>query len=571
MDHSYLKLHRLIARAIEDTTVLSPRATAGQLGPIATEQFRAIVANLRAHSPDEVHSFTDRFEPGESSGLTALSHYLRSLSALDRYFDDERKHITCIASPGMSASMQIPLARASSKVVMSAILNSVDVAADTLHGLLEHDSLPMTLVYLLAGTKVAGEITLDEQTRLIPAQEALAIVDKASPIPAHPVELDPDMAGCGLLTEVNVLPGTWTPDHNVAPFVELQGLANVGVDILCGLLTLIARRPFRPFASTHLVEQAIIDTLPITDHSQAGGWTLQNHLVPFLRGGSVQPFLDTRGLRATIAGFRLLDEEVRRRLHLPMLRFQSAKARLEQVDRYIDLAIAFRGMLTTQNEHHIAQLLTERAAWLYAETEQERAWAEDRMRTFYRHQSDILHCEPVDVDASLYADVESIFIVCLRKIIACQSYPDWGVTNMAGTLASSADDPASILSAKHDSTSWTVGQLEQIDDALSSHWRAVLDSLPPGSRGGTTHTHNVAAATSELEARGEAYVVADPHALRDAHPMWTGTSERGDEARIWHCGEDIRRHIRLWIDAARQKRLTVVVDNESEFLKDHPL
>ena len=534
-------------------------------------QFRAIVSNLRAHSPDKVHSFTGRFAPAESAGLSALEHYLRSLSALDRYFDDAREYITCVASPGMSVSVPTPLARASSKIVMSAIMNSVDVAADALHRFLEHDSFPMTLVYFLAGTRIAREIALDDQTRLIPADEASSRMDTSSTIFGRSAALGPEMAWCALLTEATVQPGTWGLSHHVDAGVDLRGVADVGIDVLSGLITLVSGRAFYPFASTHLVEQAIVDTLPITQHSPTGGWAVENHLVPFLSGGSVLPYLDTQGLRATVAGYRAADEEVRRRLHLPLSRFRTAKARLDHVDRSIDLAIAFRRMLTTRDESNIAQRLAERAAWLYAETEEQREWAEDRIRSFYRHQSDILRGEVVPEEADLYADAESIFVVCFRNIATRQSYPEWRSLDAAGTLESPTDDPAAILSAKHDTTSWTVGELEQIDDALSSHWGAVLDSLPPGSTGGTTHTHDVPAAVAELEGRGEAYVVADPHALRDAHPMWSESTERRDEARIWHCGEDITRHIRLWMEAARKKRLTVVIDSGSEFLRDHPL
>ncbi len=563
MRHNYPELHRLITRAVEDTTVLRPRTQVGQLAPIAPGQFRAIISNLRAHSPDKVHSFAENFAPGESAGLTALSHYLRSLIALARYFDDAREYITCVGSPGMSVSIPLPLERASSKIVMSAILNSADVAAGTLHRFLEHDSFPITLIYLLAGTGIAREIVLDDQTRLIPAGEASSMVDTSSTIFGQPAALDSGMAWCALLTEATVQPGTWDLNHHVDTSVDLQGVADVGIDVLCGLITLISRRAFRPFASTHLVDQAIVDTLPITEHSRTGGWAVQNHLVPLLAGDSVLPYLDAQGLRATVAGYGSADEEVQRRLHVPLMRFRSAKARLDPSDRCIDLAIAFRGMLTTRNERSIEQRLAERAAWLYAETEQERAWAESRMQTFCRHHSDIASGEMVAEDGDLFADAESIFIVCLRNLVARQAYPDWRSTDVAGTFASPADEPAMILSAKHDTTSWTVGQLGRIDDALSAHWRAVLDSLPPGSAGGTLHTHDVAATVAELEGRGEPYVVADPHALRDAHPMWREASERRDEARIWHCGEDIRRHIGLW---AQEKRLAVVVDDRSEFL-----
>lgn len=571
MQPSYAELHHLISRAVEDTVTLLPGTPVGQLGPIAPQQFRAIISNLRAHSPHVVDSFAGRFAPAESAGLTALSDHLRSLSVLDRYFDDEREYITCVGSPGASLSVPMPLARAASRIVMSSIMNSVDVAADALHRFLEQDSLPMTLVYLLAGTRIDGEIALDDHSKLIPAADALSIVDTSSTIFDRAGALDPDMAWCALLTKATVRPGTWGRNRDAAPGVEVQGVANVGIDVLSGLITLISRRAFRPFASTHLVDQTIVDTLPITEHSRTGGWTVENHLVPFLTGRSVLPYLDTQGLRAIVTGYQAADEVVRRRLHVPLMRFRTAKARLGHMDRCIDLAIAFSGLLTKRNESSIAQQIPERAAWLYAETEQERAWAEERIRTFCRHVSDILHGEVVPDEADLYTDAESVFIVCLRKIVARPMYPDWSSTDVTGQFESPADNPAAILSAKHDTTSWTIGQLERIDDALSSHWRAVLDSLPQGSTGGMTHTHDVEAAIAELDGRSEAYVVADPHALRDAHPMWRDSAERGNTARLWHCGEDIRRHIRLWIEAALEKRLTVVVDSGSEFLRDHPL
>lgn len=563
------ELRSLIARAVDNTAVLLPRAGDPGLSPLGTEQFRDLASQLQ-HSPETVRNLAGRYMIADSDGHAALARHLRSSSSLDRYFDETREHLTCIASPSFSVSVPLPLAAASSRIIMSAILNSVDTATDVLHDFLENGSLPITLVLLLGGTRVSQEVALDDYSKLIPASDALAVIRTSSPGPPEPFPLDGDMPMCALVLETKVRPGTYGPHDHVAPVVDMEGLAEIGTDALCGFLTLISRRPFHPFAQTHMIDRKIIDTLPVAEHFPVGGWGVVNHLVPLLPSKSSLPYLDTHGLQSVVEGYRAAGEEVRRRLRLPLARFRAATARLDYTDRCIDLAIAFEAMLTTRPERHITKRLAERAAWLYAETEQERSWATERMRRFYRHRSDIGHGEPVSADSDLYSDAASIFIVCLRNIVARQAYPAWNSIDVAGTLGNPATaDPSSILSVKHDTTSWTIGELESIDGALSSHWQDVLDPLPAGPGNGMIHTHDVLAAVADLERSGEPYVVADPVRLRDVHPMWREVTENNNEARIWHCGEDIRSHVRRWTEAALQKGLTVVVDSTSSFLKGH--
>ena len=569
MQHDRAELRRLIARAVDDTAVLLPRAGDQGLPLLITEQFRNLASQLQ-HSPETVRNLAGRYMIADSDGHAALSRYLRSSSSLDRYFDETREYLTCIASLHVSVSVPLSLAAASSRIIKSAILNSVDIATDVLHDFLESGSLPITLVFLLAGTRVSREVALDDHNKLIPASDALEVIRASSPNVPEWVPLDSNMSMCALVVQTTVRPGTSGPDHPVAPVADLKDLAEIGTDALCGFLTLISRRPFHPFAQTHIIDRAIIDTLPVAEHFPVGGWGVVNHLVPLLPSEASLPYLDTHGLQSVVEGYRAAGEEVRRRLHIPLARFRAATARLDYTDRCIDLAIAFEAMLTTRPERHITKRLAERAAWLYAETEQERSWATERVRRFYRHRSDIVHGEPVSADSDLYSDAESIFIVCLRNIVARQAYPAWDSIDAASTLDNPATaDPSSILSVKHDTTSWTIGELKSIDDALSSHWQDVLDPLPTGPGNGMIHTYDVPAAVADLERSGEPYVVADPIRLRDVHPMWREVTEHGDEARIWHCGEDIRRHVRLWTEGALKKGLTVVVDSTSPFLKGH--
>ena len=458
---------------------------------------------------------------------------------------------------------------------MSAILNSVGVATDALHDFLMTDSFPIRLVYLLIGTKISKEIILDAHSKLIPADDAISLVGLSSDPPPGLAPLDKNLLGCALIVETNVQPGTWDSDRNIAPRVHLQGIAEENIGLLCGVLTLISQRQFYPFAQTHIIEREIVDTLPIVEHSSIGGWTILNHLVPVLPSDSLLPYLDTQELRSLVSNYAACVDDVKKRLQIPISRFQSTTGRMSHVDRFIDLAIAFEAMLTRKKERYIASRLEERAAWLYAETEDEKSWVKEKMESFYKHRSAIVHGEEVLAeDAELYSNTQSIFIVCLKNIIRRQEFPKWDSVDVSGTTGNPvADDPSTILSAKHDATSWTIGELKRIDEALSNHWETTLQGvLPSGSgNGAMMHTGDVRATIAELEDRNEAYVHVDPYQLRDAHPLWREASGNGDEARIWHCGDDIRRHIRLWIEAALERRLTVILDDTSAFFKDHPI
>ena len=166
-----------------------------------------------------------------------------------------------------------------------------------------------------------------------------------------------------------------------------------------------------------------------------------------------------------------------------------------------------------------------------------------------------MHGEAGPADADLCAGAQSVFVVCFRNTVARGAYPDWSAIDVADTLSNPpAGDPSAILSAKHDTTSWTVGELECIDIMLSAQWQDVLEVTPPGREAGTIHTGDVPAAVG-LALRGGCSGPA-----LETHPMWREATERGDEARIRHCGDDIRRHMRLWMEAALERCLTVVVE-----------
>ncbi len=574
MQHTRSELRHLIGRAVDETACLFPRSSSRGLSPLDLPHFLVAIAELRAAAPEAARRLAQQYEPPETIGRNKLSEYLRSLSPLDKYFDGSRKYITCVGSPVSSLGMALPLSAISSKIVMSAIVNSVDVATDALYNFLETDSFPIRLVFLLTGTKVSREIVLDDYCEIIPADQAISLVGLSSDPPPGMTSLAKESLGCALVVEANVSPGTWSVDRDIPPVVHFQGLAKENIGLLCGIKTLVSQRQFYPFASTHIMDQVLVDTLPIVEHTPIGGWSILNHLVPVFPSDSALPYLDTREVLSLVSKYAACAEDVKRRLQIPISRFQSTTRRMGHTDRVLDLAIAFEAMLTDKYKPGVTKRLAQRAAWLYAETEDEKSWAEKEMRSFYRHRSEIMHGEVVSENVDLYSTAASIFVVCLKNIMGRRQFPNWDSVDVSGTIGNPvADDPHAVLSTKHDATSWTIGELKRIDEALSHHWKTMLQGVLPGSQenGTVTHTRDVQATIAELESRNEAYVYVDPYGLRDAHPLWHESSEGGDEARIWHCGDDIRRHVRLWVKSALEKRLTVVIDDDSEFIRGYPI
>lgn len=573
--HNLVELRRLIDRAVSDTSILIPQSNRRGLSPLDFRQFRDIVSEHRADSPEAVSNFTRQYTPVESTGRDALSHYLRSLSSLDKYFDTTRERVTCVGSPVTSiVSPGFSLSKVSSRIIISAIINSVDVATETLHNFLLTDSFPIRLVFLLIGAKISKEIILDEQCKLIPADDAISLVGMSSLSLSQLASLDKDILGCALVVETNVQPGARDDDTVIAPNVHLQGVAEADIGLLCGILTLVSQQQLHPFSWTHIIDQETVDTLPIVERAPTDGWTVLNHLVPIFPSVSSLSYLDTQELCSLVRNYVACVDDVQRRLQMPILRFQSTTGRMKEEDRYIDLAIAFEAMLISKYERNIGKRLAERATWLYAETEEEKLWAENEVRAFYRHRSAIVHGEEKSGNVDLYSKAESIFVVCLKNIIKRRQFLDWDSVDLQGTIGNPVvDDPSAVLSTKHDATSWTIGELKHIDEALSHYWKTTLQGVSPGSRGiaRVRRTRDAQATIAKLEDSNEVYVHVDPYRLRDIHPLWLESSESGDDARIWHCSEDIRRHIRLWIEAALKRRLTVVIDSNSEYCRDLPI
>ena len=571
MESTRSELHRLIGRAVHSAHINVEFHTAER------DRHTFTARQYRAHFPDGVMDYyrvIRRTEPLVEQPLKQeLADYFSSLSALDKYFDETRKFLTCDYSVGSSVSIGMSIEEFVDKVVMSAIMHTESEVAEVLQNFFENDAVPMRLIFFLAGTKIAESVSLGKNSRLVTWEELKSLTAPLDDFATGPNLNRLNGVGCGLIVEASVTPGTWDATQSSSAIPKLAGLARDNIGVFCCLLSLVTQKEFYPFAQTSLVAPVIVDTLPSINHRPISGWVIHNFLTPILPSDSVLPFLDTQELHSLAENFGDCSLDVKRRLGVPLSRFQSTMSRLKLEDRFIDLATAFESLLDVGNSSQVTMTLAKRASWLYAETMEEKEQSNERMKSFYTQRSEIVHngLQTSGEDQGLYSQAQSIFIVCLKNIIKKQSLVDWGSRDyVVKPFYSQEKEPAEVLSEKHISTSWSVGELALIDESLSKCWRSTLQGQTPNANPTSVYqTHDVSAAVAELEARNEASVLIDPTKLRDAHPKWPEFLGAEDQARLWHCAEDIRRHVKLWIEGAIEHKLTAVYNPTDEFLKDH--
>ncbi len=571
MESTRSELHRLISRAVSSALVDVELRTATQDKVLLTP------LQYRAHFPDTASGYDRvirRAEPlVEQHHNQALAEYLMSLSALDKYFDSTRQFLTCDYSVGFSISVGMPIEKFVDKVVMSAIVHTEAKVVEVLQTFFESDAVPMQLIFFLAGTRIAESVSLDESSRLVTWEELKSLTAPLEDFVAGPDLNRINGAGCGLIVEASVTPGTWDAAHSTRAIPKLAGLARDDIGVLCYLLSLITQREFYPFAQTSVVAPVIFDTLPSINHLPISGWSIHNFLTPIFSSDFILPYLDTSELRSLAENFGDCSLDVKRHLWVPLSRFQSATSRLKLEDRFIDLATAFESLLDVGNSSQVTRTLAKRASWLYAETVEEKDQSYERMTSFYTLRSEIVHngLQVNEKDYEIYSQAQSIFIICLKNIIRKQSLVDWSSRDyVVKPFYSPGKDPSEVLSDKHISTSWSIGELPLIDESLSKCWLSTLQGKAPNANPTGVHqTEDLATAIADLEARNESFVLIDPTKLRDAHPNWPMSFGEGDKAHQWQCGEDIRRHVKLWIEEAIERRLTAVYNPTDEFLKNH--
>ena len=284
--------------------------------------------------------------------------------------------------------------------------------------------------------------------------------------------------------------------------------------------------------------------------------------MPILPSKLPLQYLNVQELRNIINGFLASDADLQNHLLLPLERFQLATLRLNHADKCIDLAIALESLLSNNYKKNWRKWMPHRAAWLYAETKKEKTWAERKMIEFYTHRSQIVHNRKTQEEEDLFLEAQSIFIVCLNDLLKQKSVPNWNFVDREATFRNrEVHDSNMLLSAKHDPTSWTIGELKQIDDQLSQYWNSTLAGLQGTDKGGLQYKGDADRFIAEFEAENIPYVRVSRKELFRIHPFWEVTLGDKNEARKWHCKNDVERHVNLWTEAAARRDLRVVIDD----------
>jgi len=514
------------------------------------------------NTPEHSRPFSlPRYRVQSDSNLDALSNYLRTVFAPKEYFDADQQQINFV-SPYTSG---LHLTALCSKLVTGATIHGPEIVADVLCSFLEEDSFPLTEVHVLLGSRVDTPIRLDDWAEIQPYSYVLRLLSAKHWPGAIPLSRDPDTVACALVLQTTVRPQRECKPEQLARMVHYSGLAKVRPDALVSLMTVACQRPLQRHATTSFTEQYVVDTLPVSTDDPHCGWRLLDLGTSTMPAESIVSVLNRDDLATLVDSYSRLDPSTVQRFRIPLSRFGSALSRRDYQDRCIDLAIAFESLLV-DTPGQITTKLTTRSAWLYAENDEERTWTRERMKAFYRHRSEIVHGESVGENEELMCDAVSVFVVCFRNLLTLGRMPLWKSEDLQNTLSDARLDELDTLSAKHDSTSWTVRQERTIDEALSAAWKATLPDDTGGDHreaASSLRTHDIDKSVRELQSKNVPHVVVTPQLLEQAHPFWT--SDTGaDTARTRHCDNDVDVHIFWWWEEAERRGTTIVCHIDTE-------
>ena len=524
-------------------------------------EFVSLLGRIKAEGTDVRRRFA-KVKVEVSDGGEPLASLLRNSVTLRRFMDDERKLVHIVGNVWMSLSRGMRIEEACAKIIESVARHSLEEVVGALGSFLHTGTFPMRTLHFLKGAKVPEPIQLDASARLVPyavaqkLSEAYAGATTSAEIPTNP-----DVGACALILDAAVRPGAATHPRDRASLDEVagkgigeeerpcllySGVAEFGHDFICVMLSLVSGKLFLPFSSYEIIPEVYSDSLPML--ASTGSRVVTNVDFPIFPSRAELTFVDREELVQLVAAYSHAPEHVRRHLHVPLARLRSAKEKADDVDRAIDIQIAFEALLSRPTSHERQG----RAAWLYAETPDEVEFVKRTIREFSAHRNSIVHGKPFTENPELVGQAESILVVCIKWIIRNQRIPCWASEMTSPMGNPRIDDPSSIRSRKHDTTSWTVAEACLIDEALSEYWQWRLEAGPPTEMPNTSGIENAGRSAKRN-------TLAQPNwsELLAAHPYRREAVEAGDKARMFHCEADIERHLRLWREALDERRYRV--------------
>ena len=284
----------------------------------------------------------------------------------------------------------------------------------------------MTEVYILFGSRVDTPIILDDCSTLNPYRDILPLLSRMPRLPGQNIPNDPDANGCALFVKTRVETYVQTEaehyEEQMFGAVCRDGVARIELGVLPLLITLACQKPLHPIARTSLTDQKVVDTLPIVSDDPDRSWWSFTHLYtsPLPIPNTIE-YIDVSDIGYLVECYSQFDTRTLYRLRISLNRFRSALTRTDHDDQCIDLAIALEAILI-DSRRKITKRLASRSAWLYADNKTEMCRIRKLMEDFYKYRCEIVHGKKVSKRPELIKDAVSVFVVCIRRILALEEY-----------------------------------------------------------------------------------------------------------------------------------------------------
>ena len=464
-----------------------------------------------------------------------------------------------------------------SRLYLAAALYGAEKAAAHATRFASHCMVETQRTFMLRGPTPARVIDLDDHTALIPYREAMS--DGKLRRLANDLSLDhdfwpPDGAADVYILRTTVFEnrgnrGIGEPEYHISP------LLRCGIEPLVLLLGLVWGVGLRSFGNFNFIPESIAATLPHVRSLQNGSITQRTSLL--LPGFGHQPItrpFDAHELADLVEKYVALSDRDRRKAALALRRLRDSRERDDvdgMSDRAIDLAIALEAMFMEGERYKHANVVSGRASWYYSDSARERNAVRNQLQEFYCYRNAVVHANSASEGNQTVRDmldqIDNIAGACLKAMISDGRPADWEASKSSNNVRQNpwrADED--IPSTKSDSLSWTVAEQKQIDAALEAVWRPEVDNAPAPLPGAEAMAYfGIIPETIELCRReGIPFTIAVPVRLYLAHPMWPNEGEDPDERVMHYCGRDVDRHMQMWLQEARAKKMhTFELERES--------
>ena len=468
---------------------------------------------------------------------------------------------------GLQSEKQLDSVTATRKLISAAKLYGREQVGKQAVEYAAHGMIEVHKIYLLKSLPILVAKPLDEYCTLLPYSEALRRIEAESDWTGSNIVWPESDAANVCALQVRYFERANRRENEHGRYTS--PLLVEGPEQLALLLGMVWGSGFRVFGNWEGVPVAAA-ALPYRYaawRSSAGSRRMELPLKGYRQPSRRRP-LAVKELHDLTTKYSNLPKRSRSRLARAMVRLRDSVERIDDEDKVIDVGIALSILFTEDNEQSNPDtLVPSRAAWHYADSENERQQAEEMLGEFCVHHSKVVRgraseesgAESPDWSAKLLAYADNVVRTCLKTMIIEGMPEDWNESaNRSALRLDPPREESEIPFIKSDSLSWSVEEQEEIDRALEAVWRPIVDAAPkPSSHVGPLIVSGVLSELAERYRKESIpYVVPHPARLYMAHPKWPRrVSEPLSDRARYYCEIDVERHLRLWRDEAASKGL----------------